>query len=452
MVLFVSSKWKPLMSKKPTSNTAVKKHTATIHIETSLGLIQRKIYNALLMNAYDNLISAKEHEIKISTLCGLIGVDQRNQKHLKNVLLKLVTTPVVFDVLDQDEIEWEATTLMSSIRLKNGLCTYEYSRGLANRLYNPNTYARINLKIQRDIKSSFSLTLYENCFRYLKVGTTGTWTLEQFRRLMGVNEKKAYNQFKYLNNKVIVPAVKEINKLTDIYIEPVFERTGRKTSGVKFKIKENPQYSMIDIAGNDKINESTAYKRLLEEGQFAPKLARQFVEDYGEKYVLEKLDYVKAQDTQGKVRGSKGGYLSKAIQEDYKASRPKSQIVKKQSSEQELFNENFEKTEHLKTRVEKSHRQETVGLIKAHFDSLTKEEQADLKTEMKGRLEGHFYINDFDKHEWGSLINFSDIVSFWQEQETDLKFPTIEEVATGFEISDWRKFLDAFEAMKAKSK
>lgn len=70
---------------------------------------------------------------------------------------------------------------------------------------------------------------------------------------------------------------------------------------------------------------------------------------------------------------------------------------------------------------------------------------------MKGRLESHFYINDFDKHEWGALINFSDIVSFWQEQETDLKFPTVEEVATGFEIKDWQKFLDGFEAMKQKT-
>lgn len=440
------------MAKKSTTNPAVKKHTSTIHIETGLGLTPRKIHNALLMNAYDNLITASEHTISLSYLCELIGVDSRNQQYIKEVGLKLVTTPVVFDVLDQEEMDWEATTLMSRIRIKNGIVTYEYSKGLADRLYNPSTYARINLSIQREIKSSYSLTLYENCLRYLKVGTTGIWSLEEFRRLMGVNGKKAYNQFKYLNNKIIVPAVKEVNKLTDIYIEPVFERTGRKTSGIKFKIKPNPQYSMIDIAGNDKINESIAYQRLLEEGQFAPKLARQFVEEYGEKYVIEKLNYVKSQDTQGKVRGSKGGYLSKAIQEDYKVSEPKREIAKKQTSQQELFNEEFEKLEHIKTRVEKSHRQETVGLIKAYFDALTKEEQTHLKTEMKGRLEGHFYINDFDKNEWGSLINFSDIVSFWQEQETDLKFPTIKEVATGFEIKDWQSFLDEFKAMKDKSK
>jgi hypothetical protein len=269
---------------------------------------------------------------------------------------------------------------------------------------------------------------------------------------MGVNEKKAYKQFKYLNNKVIVPAVKEINKLTDIFIEPVFERTGRKTSGVKFKIKPNPQYSMLDIEGNDKINESKAYKRLLEEGQFAPKLARQFVDEYGETYVLEKLDYVKSQDTQGKVRGSKGGYLSKAIEEDYKTSEPKRETVKKQSSQQELFNEKFEKLEHLKTRVEKTYRQEVIGLIKEHVSSFEEEEQARIKSEVMEHLEGQFYKNDFKKNEWGSLINFSDILSFWREQETELKFPTIEEVATGFEIKDWSKFLDEFEAMKHKVK
>lgn len=440
------------MSKKSSSTEAVKKHTATIHIETSLGLVQKKVYNALLMNAYDNLISAKEHEIKISTLCGLIGVDPRNQKHLKSVLLKLVTTPVVFDVLDQDEIEWEATTLMSSIRLKNGLCTYEYSTGLANRLYNPNTYARINLKIQRDIKSSFSLTLYENCFRYLKVGTTGTWTLEQFRRLMGVNEKKAYQQFKYLNSKIIVPSAKEINKLTDIHIEPVFERTGRQTSGVKFLIKKNPQYSMIDIAGNDKINESIAYKRLIDEGQFSTKLARQFVQEYGENYVLEKLDYVKSQEQSGKIRGSKGGYISKAVKDDYKASKPAQRTGRKETTQQEKFNERLEKLEHLKSNVTKAHRQAVIEIINNYYLSTDEKVQEDIREAFKQTIEGAFYIKDFKNNLWNSLINFSSIIEFWQDQNKGLEFPTIETIATGFDIEYWENYLIELEKMKEQKK
>ena len=55
---------------------AVKKNVAAIHVSGKLTLLQRKLSNVLLLNAYDTLTSQARHQIEI------LGVDhQRLQGH-----------------------------------------------------------------------------------------------------------------------------------------------------------------------------------------------------------------------------------------------------------------------------------------------------------------------------------------------------------------------------------
>ena len=86
----------------------LKKHVAAIHIGAKLSLLQRKLVNALLYNAYDQLLTAKEHQISASLLCEMIGFDSHNSAYLKGALKGLMETVVEFDVLEDDgETSWE---------------------------------------------------------------------------------------------------------------------------------------------------------------------------------------------------------------------------------------------------------------------------------------------------------------------------------------------------------
>ena len=54
-------------TKKPIQNKQIlKKHVSAIHIGAKLSLLQRKLVNALLYNAYDELLTAREHSISAS--------------------------------------------------------------------------------------------------------------------------------------------------------------------------------------------------------------------------------------------------------------------------------------------------------------------------------------------------------------------------------------------------
>ena len=72
------------------TNRPLKKHVAAIHTDGHLSLLQRKLSNVLLLNAYDALLTQTEHEIDEKTLCVMLGYDSNDRKPLKESLLSLI--------------------------------------------------------------------------------------------------------------------------------------------------------------------------------------------------------------------------------------------------------------------------------------------------------------------------------------------------------------------------
>ena len=131
---------------------------------------------------------------------------------------------------------------------------------------------------------------------------------------MGVDGSAYYESFKHLNAKIIKPAVAEVNKSSDIIIEPQTRKKGRAVSDIRFLIKENPQMAMFQIDDSDGLRNLSVYKALRGQG-VSDRLARQWITEHGQDYVQEKLDYVAGQ---GEVKSSVG-YLRAAIMGDYSA-------------------------------------------------------------------------------------------------------------------------------------
>lgn len=140
----------------------LKKHVGAIHIRSSLTLLQRKMANVLLLNAYDSLLSREKHTIKVSILAEQLGFDSKDHAVLRETLTALAGTAVEWNLLDdKGRGVWAVTTMLASARLRagTGLCEYTYSQDLRERLYNPDVYARINLAIQRRFTSGYALAL-----------------------------------------------------------------------------------------------------------------------------------------------------------------------------------------------------------------------------------------------------------------------------------------------------
>ncbi|WOI57845.1 replication initiation protein [Palleronia sp. LCG004] len=298
----------------PLRRDAVKKHVAAIHVSGRLSLLQRKLSNVLLLNAYDMLGEQAVFQIDAKTLSLMVGYNSNDTETLKTALRGLAETIAEWDMLDEKgRQEWGVSSLLSFATLKEGVCSYAYSPALAEKLRDPKVFALINLNIQRRFTSGHALALYENCYRFVRTGSTGWWPLETFRRLMGVNDSAYYETFKHLNAKIIKPAVAEVNKTSNIVVTPETRKRGRAVTDIRFLIEKNPQLAILDLDDGTGTRNAPVYERLRAIG-ISDRLARQWIGEHGEAAVTTKLAYVEGQ---GGVRHP-ARYLAAALRDDYR--------------------------------------------------------------------------------------------------------------------------------------
>lgn len=372
----------------------VKKHVAAIHVSGKLTLLQRKLSNVLLLNAYDTLTSSTRHQIDARTLCLMIGYNSNDMETLKQSLRGLAETVAEWDMLDdKGQQEWGVSSLLSFARLKGGICEYAYSPALAEKMHDPKVFALINLNIQRRFTGGHALALYENCYRFVRTGSTGWWPLDLFRRLLGVDGSAYYEVFKHLNAKIIKPAVAEVNRTSNIIITPETRKIGRTVTDIRFRIRENPQLSIIDIDDGEGLRQGAVFTRLRALG-VSDRLARQWLTVHGEPEVAARLDYVEAKED---VR-SKVGYLTATFE------APKSGRAGGAEAPAAPRSAGGERLRRI------------VAAVQARTPT---QRDADRRLFM-GQLPDARLRDDFERFGWMSPLNAARIAAFWREMSPDL--------------------------------
>jgi plasmid replication initiation protein len=429
----------------PISNQlqSVKKNVGTIHIEAKLSLLERKLFNVLLFNAYENLPHQESYSIPVKVLCDLIGYDSKDVPYLKETVRKLRSVEVTWDILkDTPHEEWGVSGLISEGKIKNGIVTYSYSPTMRERLYNPDIFARINLSVMRTISSGYTLAIYENCLRFLGTGSTGFKDFDLWRRMFGVSNEATYKEFKYFNKFILKPAIKEINAFTNIIIAPEFKKEKREVKAIKFSVKPNPQLSLLDRDAQDEMSSSKTFNRLLEMG-VSKVLARQYIEERGEAYISEKLDITVSEKAKGKIK-SVGGFLTKAIEQDYKTA----EVVQKKSvdeakKQREAKANQQRQLEDLRGLLKKIHSQTTsdsLDVVKKHLTTMNTQDVEALRQEFLGTFEGDAYRRaQFVKEGFNSHWNASKTLALFatryglqypsdNEASAKLNLPTIAQI------------------------
>ena len=216
------------------------KASPAIQIQNRITHLQRRAWNVLLANAYNELPDKDIHTVSVAELATKLGFDSHNHDHLKVTLKSLVDCTVEWNILGKNNKEvWGAASLLAEVNIEDGLCFYQFSHTLRMKLHNPFMYTKLNLRLQNRFKSQYALILWEVCFDYFDVhwgrGETPFIPIEKFRGLIGV-ESDEYRTFKALNQKIIKPAIIEINALTDYFVEVEQKRFARKVAELKFRI------------------------------------------------------------------------------------------------------------------------------------------------------------------------------------------------------------------------
>lgn len=440
------------MDDVPLNENSVKKNVAAIHIEGQLTLVQRKSINALLVNAYDRLLTEQIHSIPVAALAAYIGYNSKDVSKLKSALRKLTSTSVEWDILNKDgNEEWVTSAILSHARIYKGVIEYSYSPELAKKLYNPEIYERINLDIQKKFSSGYALALYENCVRFRNAKSTGWWTIDTFRRLMGVAENKNFHVFKRLKARVIMPAVREVNATTDIIVEPEFERKGRSIQSVRFMVSSNPQLSLLKMEDDERIKSTKAFKAAKNFG-INDRLAYQWIMELGEDYVLAKIRYVQQQEKGGKIKGAASGYLVKAVEDDWQTEsevRAKSARAYKEKKDQDQANKlKYEELLNTRLQIERGYRSIFAHTIYAITSSLPESEAAAIKNEFIAVLKTDWERKDFQKNAWNSALCFTQIFNYWTSKRPE-DFVSIEAFAKDEGVNDWQALVCDIKTLKS---
>lgn len=390
----------------------VRKNVAAIHISGKLTLLQRKLSNVLLLNAYDTLISAQTHTIDARTLATMVGYNSNDMDTLRASLRALAETVAEWDMLDeQGRQEWGVSSLLSFAKLKGGVCEYAYSPALAQKLHDPKIYALININIQRNFSSGHGLALYENCYRFVRTGSTGWWSLDTFRKLMGIDGSSYYESYKQLNAKIIKPAVAEVNKNSDITVAPQVRKKGRAVTDIRFTIAENPQLAMFSVDDAEGARNTDVYQALRGQG-VSDRLARQWIGEHGPEYVAEKLSYVQQQ----KGVKSPTSYLSAAIREDFRA--PAEPAPSPQAEQTVISLQRARAAEDAAYDLRQAERRERARrfAVVAELASARNPTQRDADRRLfLASLEDDLAREEFRTHGWTSALNASAIFAFWEE-------------------------------------
>lgn len=327
----------------------LKKHVNAIHCTNNLSLVQRKLFNALLFNAYSELPHKQQFEIKGKDLYKLIGYNSKDTAKLKEALFGLITIAIEWNVIDcstGQEKKWKASSILASAELSNGICTYEYSQVMRDLLYQPEIYGQINIALVSKFKSGYGLALYENCIRYKGLTQTPWFPLEAFRKLMGVFDGK-YLAFKDFKKRVLDIGIEEVNKISTIKISPEIERVNQKVIRIRFKLEKNSKEPPI------KLNELTVSEELKKILLDTFELSQSMLDDiylkYDPEYIREKVEIITQSESfiTGKIRGL-AGYLNEALKKDYKLSKSSKAVIKQR--QQQIEFEEKEKKEKDKNR------------------------------------------------------------------------------------------------------
>jgi len=207
-----------------------------------ISVLQRKVYNVMLHEAQQELKKDKSKILflmSISKLKDKAGIHASNNVHLKKSIdkLRFMGVETVYENGD-----WLVFNLIAQARKNGDLLEIQFPEYIRQSLVENTYYTTIDLMIIKQLQGKYAVIIYEMAMRYHKKEIPEL-TIEEFRKLTGTTNIKTYNNFGENKRKVIEPAIKEINKKTDIILnyEEIKPIGSRSITGIKFKIKNKKE-------------------------------------------------------------------------------------------------------------------------------------------------------------------------------------------------------------------
>lgn len=234
----MASKDRPMrtVDARPNADTLVKPGELVDLVEvTPLTLVDRRIYNQLLENAWDAIERPVTHVISKSDLRGSHNANDRVGESIERLMGAIVKVRVMRD----GEPAIERVQLLGGnveTTRRDGLFEYEIPPRLRHIIKDSTVFARLQREVMFALSSKYALTLYEVVQKRgkLRWRSSEKFSLEDLRGILGVPKGKLAS-WSNLKLRAIDPALTEVNALSDyvVSVEPI--KTGRRVTHIELR-------------------------------------------------------------------------------------------------------------------------------------------------------------------------------------------------------------------------
>ena len=258
-------------SKSDGGNVSVKRANESIGIlpkGEKITLLTRRLFNILLfLSQQDGVKDRYRRPLKDVLAFSDSLAESKNTSILKEQLRKMrrleciwnTTTGLLSepgDTADRPyEERWGVSGMIKEAEIigRQGRARWiewEWPSAIQRELLNPALYTRMSLLLQNELRAPVSMALYEICQRYAsnpsKVTCKESWEWWKPRLTGNPKDVDEPGEYKYFNRDYLQPAMGEINQVTDLEIELLEFKVGRRVAELQFRVnvKRQPQLNL----------------------------------------------------------------------------------------------------------------------------------------------------------------------------------------------------------------
>ncbi|WP_338927251.1 replication initiation protein (plasmid) [Mycetohabitans endofungorum] len=266
------------------NSSELRKAVEAIAIQPKSGkitLLTRKLFNVLLAVAQQADESGDTYRALLSDIVANSAFDSNDTALVKEHLRRMVSVQVEWSTGTSSQKpgrKWGISTLIADAEILEDATTrrvwveFSFAPKIKKKLLDPVQYARLSLQFQSQLRSSAGLALYEICVRYLTNPSHLTmrepW--EWWRPILsGTPDSEAGDEakreYKYFKRDYLRPAIAEVNAVTNINVELIEHREGRRVSEIQFRVAERKQ-PMLALDEHPNVFDSTLVDRMVKLG------------------------------------------------------------------------------------------------------------------------------------------------------------------------------------------
>jgi len=250
----------------PRSELEIRKSNEAIGLRVVSGrltLLNRKVFNVLMYHAQrirklgqdapiDTPAAQKYFWVPLSVLARNASYDSRDMQFLREQISEMQDIKLLLET----DRQWTSERLIASVTFVNpkGLHSrtgqvwvgFAFPPEVHESVMQPETYTRLSIHYQGLLRSGTALALYELCRRYATNPSklTSTYSVEHWYGLLTGNpvpeKPEDLPEYKYFKRDVLKNAIAEVNRVTDIEVELIEHKLGRRVQQLQFRVEFKP--------------------------------------------------------------------------------------------------------------------------------------------------------------------------------------------------------------------